>query len=297
MLRELETFLAIVRYGTFSAAGSQIGLTQSAVSAQVKRLEEDLQTPLFERTGRTARLNEAGRSLVAKAEQLVETYRSMRASMQADPPSATIRIGAIPTAQTALLPQALADYRLRRPGCRVQIRPGTSAQVLDLLDSGALDAAIVIRPPFGIPRSYHWEPLLSEPYVAIAPLDVRGRVLAQIFADHPFIRYDRVSFGGRPVQHYLERRRLVVNDFVELKELEAIVSMVERGLGVSIVPRARGLRLPERRVRLLRLEESFHREIGLVAPGQASERPAVAGFMACLKAAARARGGRGRTAP
>jgi len=60
VLRELKTFLAVVRWGTFAAAGSRIGLTQSAVSAQMQRLEEALGAPLFTRTGRSATLNEAG---------------------------------------------------------------------------------------------------------------------------------------------------------------------------------------------------------------------------------------------
>lgn len=60
MLRELKTFIAVTRHGTFAAAGMHIGLTQSAVSAQIRQLEQALGVPLFDRTGRQATLNAAG---------------------------------------------------------------------------------------------------------------------------------------------------------------------------------------------------------------------------------------------
>ena len=70
MIKELKTFLAVVRFGTFAAAGARTGLTQSAVSAQIQRLEEELGAPLFDRTGRSARLNPAGEEAVAMAQQV-----------------------------------------------------------------------------------------------------------------------------------------------------------------------------------------------------------------------------------
>src|SRR5471032_825996 len=74
MMRELKTFLAVVRFGTFASAGAHIGLTQSAVSAQIQRLEEDLGFPLFDRTGRSATLNAAGKQTVDTAEELLSVY-------------------------------------------------------------------------------------------------------------------------------------------------------------------------------------------------------------------------------
>ncbi|RZI97258.1 MAG: LysR family transcriptional regulator, partial [Rubrivivax sp.] len=69
MIRELKTFLAVVRHGTFAAAGARIGLTQSAVSAQIARLEDALGAPLFNRTGRSALLNDAGQDALGLARQ------------------------------------------------------------------------------------------------------------------------------------------------------------------------------------------------------------------------------------
>lgn len=287
MLPELKTFLAIARYGTFSAAGERIGLTQSAVSAQVKRLEDDLRIALFERYGRSARLNDAGRALVDMAEQLLGSYEEIREQLHGKLPVGTIRIGAIPTAQIGLLPNALVEFRHRFPNVDIKIKPGTSAQLLDQLDADELDMAIVIRPPFDLPRQLHWEALLHEPYVLIAPAGIRAKTPMQIFEEHPFIRYDRLSFGGRPVQRFLASQRISVKDFVELKELEAIVRMVELGLGVSIIPHAGTLQLQDRSVRLIPLANPFHREIGIVGSDAGKRRPSIETMASCLQRVAK----------
>ena len=283
MLRELETFLAIAQYGTFSAAGEHIGLTQSAVSAQMKRLEDGLQTVLFQRSGRTAKLNDAGRALLTMAQQLLVGYEQMRERLQSDQPRGVIRIGAIPSVQIGLLPDTLVDFREKFPHVEIQIHPGTSTQLLDRLDAEELDLVVVIRPPFDLPKQLHWRPLLSEPYVLIAPAGVREKTVAKVLEQHPFIRYDRLSFGGRPVQRFLRDHRIAVTESMELKELEAIVRMVERGLGVSIIPRAGLLGLQNRKLRLMPLEQTFYREIGIIEREAIARSPSIAAFAVCLE--------------
>ncbi|KPA94842.1 LysR family transcriptional regulator, partial [Pseudomonas asplenii] len=77
MLRELKTFIRVAREGTFVAAGQQLGLTQSAVSAQMRVLEQNLGVRLFDRSGRAAVLNAAGRHALPLAEQILSLYRAM----------------------------------------------------------------------------------------------------------------------------------------------------------------------------------------------------------------------------
>ncbi|MES2951465.1 MAG: LysR family transcriptional regulator [Pseudomonadota bacterium] len=291
MLRELETFLAIARYGTFSAAGEHIGLTQSAVSAQIKRLEEGLQTTLFQRSGRTAQLNDAGHALLSMAREILVSFEDMRQRLQSDQPRGMLRIGAIPSVQVGLLPDTLVDFREEFPNVEIQIHPGTSTQLLDRLDVEELDLVVVIRPPFDLPKQLHWRPLLSEPYVLIAPPGVREKTPAQVLENHPFIRYDRLSYGGRPVQRFLKEQRIAVKDSMELKELEAIVRMVERGLGVSIIPHAGLLGLQKRKLQLMPLAPTFYREIGIVEHGADARSPSITAFTACLEKIS------GKTAP
>ena len=286
MLRELKTFLAIAQCGTFLAAGERIGLSQSAVSAQIKRLQDDFQVVLFERSGRSAHLSDAGRSLVVLAQKLLLSYDEMREELQGQQPGGTLRIGAIPSAQIGLLPDALVNFRKQCPRVELKISPGTSTQLLDQLDANELDIVIVIRPPYSLPKLLHWQPLLTEPYVLIVPKEVRAKTAVEVLENYPFIRYDRLSFGGRPVQRFLNQQRIAVTTLMELKELEAIVRMVESGLGVSIIPRAKILSLQSRKVKVVPLETTFYREIGIIESDVGSRKTPIAELTACLQKAA-----------
>ena len=77
MIRELKTFIAVAREGTFAAAGQRIGLTQAAVSAQMQRLEAELGFDLFDRTGRAAHLNKRGQQLLLQAQELLHMYSTL----------------------------------------------------------------------------------------------------------------------------------------------------------------------------------------------------------------------------
>ena len=286
MLRELRTLLAIARHGTFAAAGEEVGLTQSAVSAQVRRLEDEFGAALFDRDGRSARLSEAGRALLPMAERWLAGFEHMREQLRGEV-RGVLRIGAIPSVQSGLLPDAIAAFRPGFPRVELRISPGPSMQLLNELDAGALDMALVIKPPFALPRRTRWQALITEPYVLIAPKAVRRAAPAELLAQHPFIRYDRLSFGGRPVQRYLEQQRLAVKDTMELKELEAIVRMVERGIGVSIIPRAAQLSLRNRPLHVVALDDAPQREIGIAMPVAGADQPFTAAFCAALLAAAR----------
>ncbi|MFB9123680.1 LysR family transcriptional regulator [Paraburkholderia dipogonis] len=292
MLSELKTFIAVSQYGTFSGAGARIGLTQSAVSAQMQRLEEELGFALFDRTGRSASLNDAGRETLALAEEMMTLYArlSERGAVAAE--SGMLRVGAIASAQVSFLADALARFRDDRPGWRIRVVPGVSLGLLGQVDSGELDLAVIIKPPFALPSELEWRTLVTEPFVLLVPKPlVRGKGAArswrELLRSEPFIRYDRTSFGGRLVDRFLRRSRVNVRDVIELDELQGIVQLVARGIGVALLPNSAGLgKWPAGVVALELGESTFQREIGLVQRPRHS-RQAVAGALAdCIGMAA-----------
>ncbi|PRY05094.1 LysR family transcriptional regulator [Paraburkholderia sp. BL25I1N1] len=292
MLSELKTFIAVSQYGTFSGAGARIGLTQSAVSAQMQRLEEELGFALFDRTGRSATLNDAGRETLTLAEEMMTLYArlSERGAVAAE--SGMLRVGAIASAQVSFLADALARFRDDRPGWRIRVVPGVSLGLLGQVDSGELDLAVIIKPPFALPSELEWRTLVTEPFVLLVPKAlVRGkgatRSWRELLRSEPFIRYDRSSFGGRLVDRFLRRSRVNVRDVIELDELQGIVQLVARGIGVALLPNSAGLgKWPAGVVALELGEATFQREIGLVQRPRHS-RQAVAGALAdCIGMAA-----------
>lgn len=288
MLRELKTFVAVARHGTFAAAGQQVGLTQSAVSAQMRVLEQGLGVRLFERSGRAAVLNAAGRHALPLAEQMLGLYAQMALATSAAEWQGELKVGAIATLQTGLLPEALPRFRAAAPRVELKLVPGVSLNLLSQIDAGELDLALLIKPPFELPKELLQISLAREPFVLITPLGVTVDDPLQILAEQPFVRYDRRSFGGRRVNQFLREQRLTVQEALELDELEAIVRMVECGLGVSLIPRA-GLWLQRpTQLRVIELGElTFHRELVAVLR-RAQRQPALDCLLECLcEAAAR----------
>jgi DNA-binding transcriptional LysR family regulator len=238
MIRELRTFIAVARHGTFSRAGEQVALSQSAVSAQIQRLEEMLGFTLFDRIGRNARLNAAGRETLARAEVLIGQFEALL-QPHAAAPAAALRIGAIASVQGVLMPDVLVDLRDRHPGLRLRVVPGVSMDLLGQVDDGRLDAAVLIRPPFEPPRELAWRPLWTEPFVLVVPAGLRGKDWAKHLRSQPFLRYDRSSFGGRQVTRFLEAQGIETADSIEMDDIGALVQLVLRGAGVALLPRCR----------------------------------------------------------
>lgn len=292
MLRELKTFLAVVRHGTFASAGSHIGLTQSAVSAQIHRLEEDLGYTLFDRTGRSATINAAGKQTVEVAEELLATYGQLARRGGEVQSSGIVRVGAIASAQTSFLVGATQRFREASPGWRIRVTPGVSLNLLAQVDSGEVDVAVIIRPPFALPAELKWRLLRTEPFVLLVPRKLAEKPWRTLLKSEPFIRYDRNSFGGRLVDRFLRRVRINVHDVVEIDELQAIVGLVAQGVGIALVPQAAALQVP-RTVSVVSLgEDTFAREIGLVERSGQHQEGAVADFAACVCAVVDASPGR-----
>jgi len=288
MIRELKTFLAVVQYGTFANAGYQIGLTQSAVSAQIQRLEEDLGFQLFDRTGRAAVLNAAGRQTVQLAQELLGVYGRLAQQGDAAEKTGLLRVGAIASVQASFLVPAIRRFRDALPGWRMRVVPGVSLNLLAQVDAAEMDVAIIIKPPFALPAELSWRALLAEPFVLLAPTALAQQSWRSLLKSQPFIRYDRNSYGGRLVERFLKKVRITVNEVVELDELQGIVGLVEQGVGVALVPYAASLAMPPGVTVLALGHDTFCREIGLVQRDSRSVQSAALQFADCVHAAARA---------
>lgn len=289
MIIELRTLIAVARYGTFSAAGERIGLTQAAVSGHMRRLEESLGFALFDRTGRSATLNAAGLRTLARAEALVAGFDALGEPTQDEEWAKPLEIGAIASVHATILTRALVPFRQRFANCRVNLSPGVSLQLMDRVEAGELDLAILIRPAFEPPRELEWTPLACENYVLLVASDVAGDDWLSVIREQPFIRYSRSSFGGRQVERFLRDHSLTLQEWIEVDDIQAMLSMVESGLGVAVVPLTETILPLPVSVRAIALgPTAIHREIGALYP-KVSHSAAVAGFIECLQSAGVAR--------
>jgi DNA-binding transcriptional LysR family regulator len=277
MMRELKTLLAVAREGTFAAAAIKVGLTQAAVSAQMHRLEQSLGFALFDRVGRAARLNTRGRQVCQQARELLDRYQQLGAPVADTFSGRLISLGAIASVQRAFLPAVLSRFYRSPQACRVRVLPGVSTDFVNQVDTGELDMAMVIRPPFSLQGRLRWTQLFREPFRLLVARTQVSSDWAQLLATLPFIRYDHASFGGRQVERFLQDRQIAVRDIFELDELEAIVQLVARGVGVALLPQSSVHRRWPAQVRAIDLgKATFYREIGLVhAPENHLDAPVV----------------------
>ncbi|WP_459155657.1 LysR family transcriptional regulator [Ralstonia pseudosolanacearum] len=188
----------MARYGTFAGAGEHIGLTQSVVSAQIQRLEASLGFQLFDRMGRSATLNVAGRDALVLAESIVAMADRLGEQGGSNELRALVRVGAIASAQASFLLDALICFRAEFPHSRTRILPGVSLDLLGLVDAGEIDLAVLIRPPFAVPADLEWRTPVAEPFVLPAQAGLPGddTFYREIgLAERP--RHSRQAIAGR----------------------------------------------------------------------------------------------------
>ncbi|MEQ8710992.1 MAG: LysR substrate-binding domain-containing protein [Rhodospirillales bacterium] len=235
-VRYLRTFIAIAESGTFASAAHVVGITQSAVSMQMRALEDELRCELFDRTKRPPTLNAYGKALLPKAREIVFLYDQMtEAASSRDALAGMLELGAVPTTLTGLLPRTLAGLRTRHPRLKVRIAQNMATELIHMVDRGEIDAAIVSEAA-QTPPGLRVRPFASEQLMVVAPLDAPYNTDVELLEKLPYIRFSRHATVGRMIQRELRNRNIKVSESMELASMEAITQMVYHGLGVSVLP-------------------------------------------------------------
>jgi DNA-binding transcriptional LysR family regulator len=232
----LNTFVAVADRGSMAAAARLLNITPAAVAQQIRTLEREIGAALIARSGRTVSVTEAGARILQRARDLLRDVADLRTVANDEATAGELRLGAGTNALTGMLPDILARMVEKFPQIKVFIKPGYSADLYRAVENGELDAAIVLEAPFALPKTCGWQLLREEPLVVLAPQSLAGRDPHELLATQPLIRYDRNQWGGRQADQYLRLAGIVPRERFELNALNAIAVMVDRGLGVSLVP-------------------------------------------------------------
>ncbi len=239
-IRVLKTFLAVVADGSLTAAAHRVALTQSAVGLQIRSLEEELRRPLFTRQGKAIALNDDGRDFLPVARQIVALYD--QALQQPATPLAmagSVKLGAVVSALRRLV-QATVDLKREHPALDLHMSAAKSQELIAQVETGTLDAAIVVRPSSVQMRpALAWTPLYREPMVLLVPAGTPTRpprAAKALIEALPFIRFDPGEHTGQLVERTLRKLRARPSEFLELNSIEGIVDLVASGLGVAVLP-------------------------------------------------------------
>lgn len=237
-LDQLGAFVSVVDLGSFTAAAEKAGLTQPAVSLQVKLLERRLGVRLIERVGRRAQPSPAGLELLPRARRIIEACSMAEEAMTPfrEGSVGRVRIGSGGTASIHLLPRAIAIAKKRMPDLEIIVRIGNIDEILRDLETNALDLAVVALPAAG--RSLEVEPFHDDELLAVGP---KGSAIPEGGPDVEFMRDKTLLLyeGGntrRATNEWFETAGIRPEPAMEFGSVEAIKELIAAGLGWSILP-------------------------------------------------------------
>jgi len=283
-LERLRALREVARLGGFSAAADTLGLTQPAVSNQIRQLEQQLGTSLLERIGKASKPTPEGHVLIAASSRAfaeLETAIDEIARMRSDL-SGTLVLATGATATRHLLPPVMGDLRARHPGIDLRVLTGNTVDMIPGLLDGSIDLGLLtapIREPHLQSRFFFRDRLvcITPPGEAptsrtIRPRDLRNRQL---------VLYDRAGSIRRAMDSWLaavDRRRIRVTD---IGSAEAQVAFVRAGLGWSIVSEIAAREdAAAGRVDLFSLDPPLFRDLVLVWRSDRATRPVIAAALA-----------------
>lgn len=234
-LRFLQAVVAIAEQPSFAAAAKVLGLSHSAISLQVKTLEEELQLQIVDRSTRPPTLTDTGFALVEHARRMLAIADDVRTLTHDDSLVGTATIGVVPSVLVNLIPPALARLRLAHPKLLVRIRSALSGELARAVFDRDIDLAIVSEPRT-LPSGLVSYPICREPLNVVVPLSVEDAPDEHVLRSYPFIWFNRRTWAGQQIEQYLLDRRIHVQPVMEIDSIEAVESLVAHGLGISITP-------------------------------------------------------------
>lgn len=264
-LAQLRSLVAVADHGSFGAAAEALNLSQSAVSHAVAGLERALGGPVFHRSPAVAPTS-LGESVLPHARAVLASLRALdtSASRHRGVLSGSVRLAAVPTVCQGLLPRLLDEWAVRLPRVQVQVFEGDDHEMPQWLEAGTVDVAILVdaqpAPPGSrlvavddfraVVRRDH--PLAGQPSLDLADL-----------LDDPLI----VSAGGceSQVRRLHRENGLRYAPAQHVRELGTLISMVGRGVGVSIMPSLGAGMLPAS-LRMIPLSPRRTRTLSLSGP-------------------------------
>lgn len=240
-MTQLEFFLMVVEEGSFSKAAERVFRTQPAVSIAIRRLEEEVGAPLFERSQKTPVLTQAGelvydyaKRILALRDQAREVVTELRSLERG-----RVRIGANESTSLYLLPHLILDYRKQHPNVKVEIYRHVSERLpLEVLDRNVDLALLAYEPVDSDLESF---PVLRDELVLIMPPDHplarRGAVTVKELGQESFLAHNVKTASRFRVVEVFAQHHTPLNITLELATVETIKRFVQLQIGLAFVPR------------------------------------------------------------
>jgi DNA-binding transcriptional LysR family regulator len=258
----LQIFSAVVETGSFTKAGKKLNITQSGISHAIASLEKELGVSLLIRERGKVSLTEIGERVLKHVKEIQYHLDSIRDETQSlsAVESGKIRIGSFPSALSRLLPRILASFQKKFPNVDIVLFEGTDSEILEWITDRVIDIGFTTLPQ----KDLETIPISKDRLLVVVPPDhkliKKKHIRLQEIMQEPFI----LSKGGcEPIIRGIwEHNQVTPHIAFEVRDMSTILSMVQEGLGWTIVPEE-ALPIEGKQIRSVPLDPPTWRQIGL----------------------------------
>lgn len=242
-LRQLRHLVALSETLNFHRAADVLNMTQPPLSLSIRKLEEELGAPLFERQPRGVALTEAGAAALIHARQALKAAEALAQAVKetSGGDRGRLRVGFVGSATYALIPAIVPVFRRERPLIDLSLKEATSLEVVRALQSGDMDAGLIRTPLLEVGR-ITLEPLYREELMLVTPRDhplgAREAVRLEDLKDEPFVVYDRRQVPNlwNLTVMSCEAAGFLPRIAEEAAHIHTMIALVESGLGLALAP-------------------------------------------------------------
>jgi len=253
---QLRYFLSVAEHQNFTRAAEIIGISQPALSRSIRKLEDELGQPVFERKTRSVALTEAGTLLQSRAQQVITILEDTKAEITDDGQSGRVRLGAIPTIAPYFLPEILRQFSREFPKASLIVQENTTDNLLKDLTQGEIDLVILALPVRA--RYIDVEELFEEELLLVLPTDHalvdKEKIRLCDVEPFPFVLLDEAHCLSDNIVSFCRQRSFQPVAVERTSQLAMVQELVSLSHGISMIPAmARQVDQSDRRI-----YRSFH---------------------------------------
>lgn len=239
-IRQIEAFLSVAETKNFTRAGEAIGLSQPALSLLINQFEQHLGLKLFDRTTRSVELTPAGREFLPDAERILQDLENSIESLKnvAAVQKGRLRIVALPSLCSALLPRLLNDFQNLYPGIEIGIREALGEPLLESVAEGSSDFGLGVQ--LENREGIRFEKLFDDEMVMLCqkthPLAGRKSITWKKIANETVIAMGLTTTARRMTEIAAAQNNMILNYAFEVDYMASAIGLARSGLGISILP-------------------------------------------------------------
>ena len=239
-IQQLEQFVALARAGTFTRAAEELNLSQPALSRSIRRLEDEVGQPLFERKPREVVLTNLGELLLERAKKILSLVNDTSSLIADADRQGRVRLGAIPTIAPYMLPELLQGFQAEHPNISVGVMEDYTENLIKGVSHGEIDLAIIALP---VQAKYlESEALFDEELHLVLPqkhpLLEHREISAAMIEDYPLIMLNSAHCLSENIENFCRQETLQPVTSERINQLMTVQELVALGHGISIIPEA-----------------------------------------------------------